>query len=192
MLPSVLPSIITLPFIFNRTSLSFADDLMGSMVELLNRSPVEHGRYSAHNKYSIETKMAAQGFTAVNGLDRSESITEGTPNHSTTSRARTDSAAAISTAPPREDVQTSRYSSARNDSVLCPEPAIKQSPETAKRKRLITETIERPYRETSTSAGALSPKRRMTDTTNRYHSKTPERALMILTNSHASMDPLNR
>jgi hypothetical protein len=171
------------------------DDLMGSMVELLNRSPVEHGRHSAH-KYSIETKMAAQGFTAVNGLDRSEPIPETTSNHSTTSHARTDSAAAMSTAPPREDVQTSRYSSSRNDSVLCPEPAIniniKQSPETAKRKRLITETIERPYRETSTLAGALSPKRRMTDTTNNYHSKTPEGALMGLTNSHSLVDPLNR
>jgi hypothetical protein len=78
--------------------------------------------------------------------------------------------------------------------VLCPEPAIsiKQSPETAKRKRLITETIERPYRETSTLAGAPSPKRRMTDTTNTYHSKTPEGAFMGLTNLHASIDPLNR
>jgi hypothetical protein len=186
----VLPS-ITLPFAFDRISSSFANDLMGSMVELLNRSPVEHGRYSAH-KYSTDTKMAAQGFTAVNGLDRSESIPEATSNQSTTSHARTDSAAAMSTAQPREDVQSSRYSSTRNDSVLCPEPAIKQSPETAKRKRLITETIEHPYRDTSTLAGALSPKRRMTDTTNIYHSKTPEGTLIGLPNLHVSIDPLNR
>jgi hypothetical protein len=186
----VLPS-ITLPFAFDRISSSFANDLMGSMVELLNRSPVEHGRYSAH-KYSTDTKMAAQGFTAVNGLDRSESIPEATSNQFTTSHARTDSAAAMSTAQPREDVQSSRYSSTRNDSVLCPEPAIKQSPETAKRKRLITETIEHPYRDTSTLAGALSPKRRMTDTTNIYHSKTPEGTLIGLPNLHVSIDPLNR
>jgi len=164
------------------------------MVELLNRSPVEHGRHSAH-EYPIDTKMAAQGFTAVNGLDRRDSNPEATsnqPSHSTTSHTRTDSAAALSTAPPREDVQSSRYSSARNDSVLCPEPVIKQSPESAKRKRLITETIEQPSGDNSTFAGALSPKRRMIETNNQYHTKTSEGTLMGLRNSHASIDPLNR
>jgi len=164
---------------------------MGSMVELLNRSPAEHGLSAP--KYSLEANMAAQGFTAVNGLDRRESFPEAVANQSnqsTTSHARTDSAAAMSTAPAREDVQTSRHSSIRNDSVLCPEPAIKQSPETAKRKRLVTETIEQPYRDTSTLAGAHSPKRRMTDTSNKYYSKTPEG--MGLPISHASIDLLNR
>jgi len=165
---------------------------MGSMVELLNRSPVEHGPFSAP-KHSVETKMAAQGFTAVNGLDRRESIPEAASNQSSqsiTSHARIDSAAAMSTAPAREDVQTSNHPSVRNDSVLCPEPAIKQSPESAKRKRVVTETIEHPYMDTSTRAGALSPKRRMTDTSNNYHSQTPEG--MSLPISHASIDPLNR
>lgn len=188
---------IALPFAFYRflsVSLSFTNDLMGSMVELLNRLPVEHGRPPAP-KYSIETAMAAQGFTAVNGLDRREQIPEATsnrPDQSTTSHARTDSAAAMSTATAREDDSTSRYSSIRNDSVLCPEPAIKQSPETAKRKRLITETIEHPYRDTSTLAGALSPKRRMTDSANKYHSSTPEGMIMGFPNSHASIEPMTR
>ena len=158
---------------------------MRSMVELLNRSPADHERNSGRH-YSIEKIMPAQGFTAVNGSDPrllvapSDALME--PSNEPHLRSN---ANGTSGEPTRMDIQPSRQTSTRNDSVLCPDPAIKLSPETAKRKRLMTDNMEHSHRESPTSAMALSPKRRMTDSRNSFHSHTPSLSLL---NTHVSIE----
>ena len=158
---------------------------MRSMVELLNRSPADHERISGR-RYSIEKAMPAQGFTAVNGSDPrqsavvSEALTEPSNEPHLMSNAN-----GIPAEPNSMDTQPSRQTSTRNDSVLCPDPAIKLSPETAKRKRLMTDNMEHSHRESPTSAVALSPKRRMTDSRNSFHSHTPSLSLL---NKHVSIE----
>jgi hypothetical protein len=160
---------------------------MRSMVELLNRSPSDHERHSGP-RYSIERPMPAQGFTAVNGLDgRPPAISEPLMNPSMESCNRPNDNAP-SAGPVRESMPPSRQTSMRNDSVLCPEPAIKLSPDTAKRKRLMTENAEYSHRDSSTSAVALSPKRRMTETRNSFHSNTPTGSTLNLLNTHVSIE----
>jgi hypothetical protein len=158
------------------------------MVELLNRSPADHERNS-RRRYSIEKAMPAQGFTAVNGLDPRQpaSSSEGLMDPSNEPHLRAN-ANGTSAEPNRMDLQPSRQTSTRNDSVLCPDPAIKLSPETAKRKRLMTDNIEHSHRESPTSAVALSPKRRMTDSRNSFHSHTPSGSTLNLLTTHVSIE----
>ena len=158
---------------------------MRSMVELLNRSPADHERISGC-RYSIEKAMPAQGFTAVNGSDprQSAAVSEALMEPSNEPHLRSN-ANGISAEPNSMDTQPSRQTATRNDSVLCPDPAIKLSPETAKRKRLMTDNMEHSHRESPTSAVALSPKRRMTDSRNSFHSHTPSLSLL---NTHVSIE----
>ena len=86
------------------------------------------------------------------------------------------------------DIQSSRQPSMRNDSVLCSDPAIKLSPDTAKRKRLMIDNIEPTHRDSPASAVALSPKRRMTDTRNSFHSNNPSGSTLSLLNTHVSIE----
>jgi hypothetical protein len=160
---------------------------MRSMVELLNQSPSDHGRNSGP-RYSIERPMPAQGFTAVNGLDgRPPAISESSMDLSTESSNRPNNNVP-SAEPVRESMPPSRQTSMRNDSVLCPEPAIKLSPDTAKRKRLMTENVEYSHRDSPATAVALSPKRRMTETRNSFHSNTPTGSTLNLLNTHVSIE----
>lgn len=161
---------------------------MRSMVELLNRSPADHERNSGP-QYSIEKAMPAQGFTAVNGSDRRQSAasSEAPMESSTESHFRPNSNAP-SADPSRIDTQPSRHSSTRNDSVLCADPAIKLSPDTAKRKRLMTDNVEHSHRDSPASAAALSPKRRMTEARNSFHSNAPTGSTLKLLNSHVSIE----
>lgn len=158
------------------------------MVELLNRSPADHERLSGR-RYSIERVMPAQGFTAVNGSDPrqfaapSDALME--QSNEPHSRSHVNGTSAE---PNRMDIQPPRQASTRNDSVLCPDPAIKLSPETAKRKRLMTDNIEHSHRESPTSAVALSPKRRMTDSRNSFHSHTPSGPTLNLLTTHVSIE----
>ena len=161
---------------------------MRSMVELLNRSPADHERNSGRH-YSIEKIMPAQGFTAVNGSDprlltaSSDALVE--PSNEPHLRSN---ANGTSGEPNRMDFQSSRQTSTRNDSVLCPDPAIKLSPETAKRKRMMTDNIEHSHRESPTSAVAMSPKRRMTDSRNSFHSHNPSGSALSLLNTHVTIE----
>lgn len=158
---------------------------MRSMVELLNRSPADHERISGR-RYSIEKAMPAQGFTAVNGSDprQSAAVSEALMEPSLEPHLRSN-ANGISAEPNSMDTQPSRQTATRNDSVLCQDPAIKLSPETAKRKRTMTDNMEHSHRESPTSAVALSPKRRMTDSRNSFHSHTPSLSLL---NTHVSIE----
>ena len=158
------------------------------MVELLNRPPADHERNSGR-RYSIERAMPAQGFTAVNGSDprqptvSSEALTE--PSNEPYLRSNHNG---TSGQPNVMEVQPSRQTTTRNDSVLCSDPAIKLSPETAKRKRLMADNIEHSRRESPTSAVALSPKRRMTDARNSFHSHTPSGPTLSFLNTHVSIE----
>lgn len=114
--------------------------------------------------------MPVHGFTAVNGLDQNQA--QGAMSGPTTEPS-TSSQVAHKSDGVRDGEQTARPSESRNDSVICPEPSFKQSPETAKRKRSIADTIEQPSNENFPTT-SLPCKRRMTDTDAIVHSMTPD------------------
>lgn len=166
---------------------------MRSVVELLNRSPAEHDLHYGP-KSSTERTMSGQGFTAVNGLDRNQSgaSPEAIKDASTESLIRSN--------PPAQPEELSRgqfrpcrQTSIRNDSVLCQDPAIKLSPDTAKRKRSMMENPEELHRDSPpSSALAQSPKRRMTESRNSFHSNNPDGSTLSLLNTHVSIEPSTR
>lgn len=166
---------------------------MRSMVELLNRSPAEH-EHSSGPRYSIvEGAMSAQGFTAVNGLDRRQPALPSESTHKQTTESQpNNNQVAMVIQHGQENTQPLRQPSMRTDSVLCSEPPIKESPDTAKRKRLIADTTDEPTRNPSLSGEALSPKRRMTDAGPRVHSHTPSEPTLSLLNTRVSIEPSNR
>jgi hypothetical protein len=53
---------------------------------------------------------------------------------------------------------------------------------------LMTDNVEHSRRESPTSAVALSPKRRMTDSRNSFHSHTPSAPTLNLLTTHVSIE----
>lgn len=162
---------------------------MRSVVELLNRSPAEHDLHYGP-KSTTERTMSGQGFTAVNGLDRRQSgMSSEAVNESSTEPVLRPNSNARTEESSRGESQLCRQTTTRNDSVLYQDPAIKLSPDTAKRKRSMMDNPEDLRRDSPPSMVAQSPKRRMTESRNSFHSNKPDGSTLSLLNTHVSIEP---
>lgn len=159
---------------------------MGSVVELLNRSPAEHERTSGP-KYPIEAAMSSQRSKSIDGLYRRNNTT---PTEVILGQ--------LAEPPPRSDsnttsanltgeVQPSRQTSARNGSGLCLQSVVRLIPDTTKRKRLRVDMVEQSHRDSFASAGALSPEKRTSDSIYNFHLDASDGTNLGLLNTYVSI-----
>lgn len=161
---------------------------------VLDKESLEGTRDSGRRTVDVHTDQGASRFTAVNGHsrkrshDRSESVEQAARRHLESVTAMRNTASV-------QDQQHSSWRSAeRTDSVMQAEPAFKQSPDSAKRRRVETESVQ----ESRQDHGRESTKRRLIDPDVETPSPTSDGPAVGMTNgdrrqiTHISVAPSSR